>query len=236
MECSDAQRAMLNEKDRARISAAITEAESRTSGEIFCVLAKDVSRYREVPLVWAAIAAFALPPLFVMAGLQRLALATIFTSWTDESARAMGGLILRALTTFELIQGGIFLCVAVIVAVPQVRRMMTPGFLKSYRVRQAARRHFVAVGARLSHAEPHVLIFASRADRRVELVAHDNIHQAVGDKPWHESVAAVVDGMKSGRAADGFVKAIEICGAAMAQHFPPEGAPKNRLPNTLLET
>ena len=31
-------------------------------------------------------------------------------------------------------------------------------------------------------------------------------------------------------------KAVGICGAALAQHFPPDGTPKNRLPNTLLET
>src|SRR5258706_4687202 len=87
---------MLNEKDRARISAAITEVEAKTSGEIFCVLAKDVSRYREVPLLWAAVAAFAVPPLLVLAGLHRLALASIFSNLTDENARAIEGLILRA--------------------------------------------------------------------------------------------------------------------------------------------
>jgi putative membrane protein len=186
--------------------------------------------------MWAAVAAFVVPPLLVMAGLHRLALASIFTSWTDDSAHAMEGLILRALSTFELLQAGIFLIVALIVALPGVRRVMTPGFLKSYRVRQSARRHFVAVGARLSDAEPHILIYASLADRRVELVAHESIHKAVGEGPWNESVDAVVGGMKTGKPADGFVKAIGICGAALAQHFPPDGAPKNRLPNTLLET
>ncbi len=227
---------MLSDKDRARISAAITEVESKTSGEIFCVLAKDVSRYREVPLLWAAVAAFVVPPLLVLLGLHRLALASIFSSWTDESARAMEGLILRALSTYGLVQSGIFLCVAIIVALPGVRRVVTPGTLKQHRVRQAARRHFVAVGERLSRAEPHVLIFASLADRRVELVAHDNIHKAVGEGPWNASVAAVTQGMKAGKAGDGFVKAIEICGAALAEHFPPDGAPESRLPTTILET
>ena len=227
---------MLNDSDRERISATISAVEEKTSGEIFCVLARDVSRYREVPLLWAAVAAFVVPPLLVLSGLHRLALASIFSSWTDDSARAMEGLILRALSSFELLQAAIFLCVALIVALPKVRRVMTPGVLKTHRVRQAARRHFVAVGARLTHAEPHVLIFASLADRRVELVAHDAIHRAVGEGPWNQSVDAVVQGMKSGRPADGFVKAIEICGAALAQHFPPNGAPANRLPNTLLET
>ena len=227
---------MLSGQDKARISAAITEVEQKTSGEIFCVLARDVSRYREVPLLWAAVAAFVVPPLLVLLGLHRLALASIFTSWTDESAHAMEGLILRALSTFQLVQAGIFLAVAIIVALPVIRRVMTPGALKAHRVRQAACRHFVAVGARLTDAEPHILIFASLADRRVELVAHDNIHKAVGEGPWKASIAAVVEGMKAGQSADGFIKAIETCGAALAQHFPPDGTPRNRLPNNILET
>lgn len=227
---------MLTGQDKARISAAITEAESKTSGEIFCVLARDVSRYREVPLLWATVAALIVPPLLVLGGLPRLALASIFSSWTNDSERAMAELILRLLSTYVLVQAGIFVCVALIVALPSVRRVMTPGVLRRHRVRQAARRHFAAVGARLSNAEPHILIYASRADRQVELVAHDNIHKAVGDGPWTQSVTAVVDGMKNGKAADGFVEAIRICGAALSQHFPPNGAPKNRLPNTLLET
>ena len=56
---------MLNDKDRARISAAITQAESKTSGEIFCVLARRVSRYREIPLLWATVAGFLVPPALV---------------------------------------------------------------------------------------------------------------------------------------------------------------------------
>src|SRR5690348_14275334 len=99
---------MLNDKDRARISATITEVENKTSGEIFCVLTKSVSRYREVPLLWAAAAAFVIPPLLVVAGRHRLALASIFSSWTDESARAMESLILRALSTYGLVQAGLF--------------------------------------------------------------------------------------------------------------------------------
>ena len=65
---------MLNKADQDRIAAAITEAETRTNGEIFCVLARDVSRYREVPLAWATIAALLVPPLLVLFGLERLAM------------------------------------------------------------------------------------------------------------------------------------------------------------------
>jgi len=227
---------MLTKSDHERINAAITEVETRTSGEVFCVFSHEVSRYREVPLAWAAIAALAVPPLLVLTGLHRLALASIFSSWTEESARAMEGLIVRALSAYGLVQAGIFLCVALLVALPGVRRAMTPGFMKRHRVRAAARAAFAAAGARLAHDHPHVLIFASLHDRRVELVAHDAIHRAVGDAVWNAAVAAVVDGMKAGKPGDGFVKAIGTCGEALARHFPPDGAPRNQLPNDILET
>ena len=227
---------MLSQTDHERITAAIEAAEAKTSGEIFCVLAHEVSNYREVPLAWGAVAAFVLPPILVLSGLHRLAMADIFSSWTDESVRGVEALILRALSAYTLVQAGLFLCVALIISLPAVRRACTPGSLKQHRVRQVARHHFAAAGARLSRTEPHILIFASRSERKVELVAHKAIHDAVGEKPWKDAVAAVGEGMKNRTPADGFIRAIEICGAALAQHFPPQGPAKNKLPNTLLET
>jgi putative membrane protein len=227
---------MLTKSDKERISAAITDAESRTSGEIFCVLAHNVSHYREVPLVWGAVVALIGPPLLVLLGLHRLALTSIFSSWTDDSARAMEGLILRGLTTYGLLQAGLFLITVLIVSLPRIRRVMTPAFLRRHRVRQAARHHFAAAGLHLTRAEPHILIFASLADRRVELVAHENIHKAVGEGPWTAAVAAVVDGIKQHKPGDGFVKGIAVCGDALARHFPSDGPAKNKMPNTILET
>lgn len=227
---------MLTKSDHERITAAITEVESKTSGEIFCVLAHEVSRYREVPLAWATIAALAVPPVLVLTGLHRLAMADIFSSWTDDSVRGVESLILRALSTYTLLQAAIFLCVALVVALPRVRRFVTPRFLKRHRVRQMARHHFAAAGARLSKAEPHILIYASLHDRQVELVAHRAIHEAVGEGPWNAAVAAVIAGMKTGKPADGYIQAIDICGKALAMHFPPNGSPKNAFSNSVLET
>lgn len=226
---------MLNSHDHQRIAAAITEAESKSSGEIFCVLAHEVSNYREVPLAWAALAALVLPPLLVLAGLHRLALAGIFSSWTDDSVRAAGNLLLRELSAYAVIQAGIFLAVAIVVALPRIRRSLTPAALKKHRVRQVARHHFAGAGYKVSGGEPHILIFASWQDRRVELVAHEAIHKKVGDAVWDQAVAALTDAMKAGRPGDGFVRAIEICGAALAAHFPPDGAPRNALSNEITE-
>ena len=59
---------MLTAADHRRIAEAITQAESKCSGDI-SRLAHEVSRYREVPLLWASVAALAGPPLLVLAGL-----------------------------------------------------------------------------------------------------------------------------------------------------------------------
>ena len=225
---------MLTKSDHARVAEAIAEAKSKSAGEIFCVLTHEVSRYREVPLAWAAIAAFVLPPLFTFAGLNWLVQAN--PTWTDESARATKGVILEALGSYTVLQAAIFVIVALIVAQPAVRRPLTPRFLKRHRVRQVARHHFAASGAKLSHAEPHILIYASLGDRQVELVAHKAIHDAVGDGPWNAAVQAVAEGMKEKKPAEGFIRAIKICGEALAAHFPANGPHQNFFPDDILET
>lgn len=227
---------MLSHADHTHVAQAIADAKSKSAGEIFCVLTHEVSRYREVPLAWAAVAAFVVPPLLAWAGFQRLADGNIFSTWTDGTARGAQSLILDALGSYTLLQAGIFVIVALIVAQPRVRRLLTPRFLKRHRVRQVARHHFAASGAKLTHAEPHILIYASLGDRQVELVAHKAIHDAVGDGPWNAAVAAVAEGMKNRKPGDGFVRAIGICGEALAAHFPADGPHKNFFPDDILET
>lgn len=227
---------MLNKADQTRIADAVTAAEEATSGEITCVLAQEVSNYREVPLGWAALAALGLPPLLVMLGLHRLPLAGLFTGWTDESVRAAESLIVQALSAYSLLQAALFVVVALLVGLPAVRRVMTPGALKRHRVRTVARHHFTATGYKLEPGVPHILIFASLKDRRVELVAHQAIHDRIGQGLWDEAVAAVTNGMKTGSEADGFVRAIGLCGAAMAKHFPATGPKTNRLSNEIVQT
>lgn len=227
---------MLSKSDHARVAEAIAEAKSKSAGEIFCVLTHEVSRYREVPLAWAAVAAFVLPPIFTFAGLNWLTQTHLVSSWTDESALATKSLILGALGSYTMLQAAIFVIVALIVAQPAVRRLLTPRFLKRHRVRQVARHHFAASGAKLSHAEPHILIYASLGDRQVELVAHKAIHDAVGNGPWNAAVQAVAEGMKEKKPAEGFIRAIQICGEALAAHFPPNGPHQNFFPDDILET
>ena len=75
---------MISDADKARIADAIRAAETKTSGEIFCVLAPEVCDDRETPLIWAATVALLLPALALLAGFRPSAL-------TNGGGRGGGG-------------------------------------------------------------------------------------------------------------------------------------------------
>ena len=45
----------------------------------------------------------------------------------------------------------------------------------------------------------------------------------------------MIAGIAAGRAADGFVAAIEKCAAVLATHFPPGAINRDELPNAIVE-
>jgi putative membrane protein len=227
---------MLDERDRQHIADAVARAETNCTGEISCVLAEEASHYREVPLGWAALAALVLPPLGLVLGFKPLALAEMISGWAAAQAAETEREILLALSAYAVVQAVLFAVVALIVSIPAVRRALTPSFLKQHRTGQSARHHFAALAARLGADTPYVLIYASRRDRRVEIVASEAAYRATGDTPWRDAANVLTASLRDGRAGEGFVRAVEICGAALARHFPPNGEKHNALPDTLLET
>ena len=80
MVTSNTSKGVLSPEDSARVSNAILVAEHATSGEIFCVLAREVSSYRDVSLGWAAAAALLAPMLLIPMGFE--------PSWFPASATA----------------------------------------------------------------------------------------------------------------------------------------------------
>jgi putative membrane protein len=59
----------------------------------------------------------------------------------------------------------------------------------------------------------------------------------VSQEVWDSCVAVLVSAIKAGRPGDGFVAAIEQCGAVLAQHFPvdPGSINPDELPDRLVE-
>jgi putative membrane protein len=204
-----------------RLAAALAAAETKTSGEMFCIVADEVSKYREVPIAWGAGVALLLPPAALLLGLHPWTLGSFGGGWNN--APNLGEVITETLSVYAVAQAILFAVAAFIVAIPAVRRHLTPHSLKQHRVKRTAFAHFASTGLSQVQTRTGVLIFASLKDRQVELVADAAIHKEVGDQAWNAAVAALVAGIKSPDPASGFVRAIEICGEALAEHFPSNG-------------
>ena len=201
---------MISQADNQRIAAAIRAAEAKTSGEIYCVIAHACGGYHLVPIAWAALLAFAVPwPLIH------------FTRWP-------AGII-------YLVQLAAFIAVALLLSLPMIRFRIVPKRRLHGRAHVVAMQQFLAQGIHLTEKRTGVLIFASAAERYAEIVADSGINAKVAPDAWAGAVAALVGAIKAGRPGDGFVAAIELCGAELARNFPPGDLNPNELPDRVVE-
>jgi len=136
---------------------------------------------------------------------------------------------------YALVQAILFIAVVALVSIPAVRRRLTPPPLKRRRVEAAALAQLAAAAVSAGPSRTAVVIFASEDDRIVEVVATEGIHAKTGPAVWDRAVAAVLDGLRRGDSAEGFVAAVDICGAVLAEHFPEEGPDTNAIANAPLE-
>lgn len=231
---------MLNPADHARVQAAIAEAEEHTSGEIFCVVAGESAKYRETPLAAAAAAAMLGPPAALLLGVRPAAfveamLLVVQNGWAVGQAGAVDAMITSALVGYAALQAAVFAAVGVLASIPAVRRALTPARLKRDHVHARAMEQF-AHRLHATSASTGVLIYASIAERMVEIVADEAIDRRVGAGWWDKAIAAAVGPIGAGDAAVGLVAAVELCGAALAEHFPRrEVGPRPDNPDHLAE-
>ena len=201
---------MISEIDNRRIVEAIRLAEEKTSGEIYCVIARACGDYQLVPIAWAAMAALAVPLPLIH-----------FTSWP-------AGII-------YLIQLATFIAAAVVLSLPMIRFRIVPKRRMWGSAHVEAMHQFWAQGIHLTERRTGVLIFASVAERYAEIVADRDINAKVTPDVWAGAIAAMTAAIKDGRPGDGFVAAVELCGAELARHFPPGALNPDELPNRVIQ-
>lgn len=217
--------------DRAAIADAITAAEKATSGEIVCVVSDRVDRYAATGLTIAALLAFALPLLANALGFgpDRI------TGLRDWSAGDPATDLRRAIEAYAAVQVVIFAVAAGLLVKTRLGARLTPRALRRDRVHGEALAQFRARGIGATRAQTGVLIFVSLPDHIAEVVADAGIYAKVEPHYWATTVDALVGGIKAGRIAEGFVAAVQLAGAVLAEHFPPEADNPDELPNRLIE-
>ncbi len=220
----------MSPADQERVAQAVTQAEALTSGEILCVVTEEVSDYRETALAWAAGIALVVPAVIFALGAQPLSFAEALGGWSVAHSPAADTRMGLALTLYAAAQAVLFVAVAAIVSIPMVRRPLTPGFLKERRVGRAALQQFAVMSQHLAPGQTGVLIFASVADRRIEIVADAGAHAEIGEAAWDSVIAEAVAEMRAHGPAAGMVRAVQLAGELMARLFPDDGRP-GTLPN-----
>ncbi len=106
-----------------------------------------------------------------------------------------------------------------------VERMLAGGRAMDEAVRARAMRAFHEHGLNRTAEGTGVLVFASLFEREAVVLGDHGIHAKMGDD-WRKAVDALTGGLRAGDPARGFVDAIAVCGARLAEHFPRDGAPR----------
>ncbi|MCT7376526.1 TPM domain-containing protein [Chelativorans salis] len=207
---------IFTDEERSRVVEAIGRAESRTSGEIYCVLARTSDSY-----FYPAAFFVALSILIV----SLLAAFALHYWWVNIAPATLVAAELAALAAALL----------VLKASPGWRICFVPRGLRFRRAHAEALRQFFAHNIHMTRERTGVLIFVSLAEHYAEVVADAGINARVPQERWNETVAKLTEAAARGALAEGFVEAVEIVGTELAAHFPAGEENSNEIDNHLVE-
>lgn len=205
----------ISESEHRLISAAIAEAETHTSGEIYCVVAHASDSYFypsafyvSISLLFASlIAALALEAGWYSMRLPVFVAAQIFAY----------AVILLALSWF-----------------PRLRLALTPRRLQFRRAHDNALKQFLARNIHMTVERTGVLLFVSLAERYAEVVADAGINAKVEQSQWNAIVHELISHARKEEIGAGFVVAIRHVGDLLTTYFPPGVSNPNELDDHLV--
>jgi putative membrane protein len=225
-----AEQEIMTTDDHARVSAAVHAAEQGTSGEIVTIVADHSDRYLDVALWWSIGAAIlALGAVAAFPGFYSWLMSLLNNGWfADPTAAELLELAL-AIVVIE------FVATRLIMQWIPLRLALTPGIVKSRRVRRRAIRYFKVGAERRTAGRTGILIYLSLIEKRAEIVADEAIHALVPQEKWGTAMVDMLAHVREGRIADGMIAAIGDVGTILAEHFPRRDDDKNELPDRLIE-
>jgi putative membrane protein len=219
----------ISEADIALVTQAVTEAETRTDGEIATIVAQRSDNYNDVPLIWAALTAllalavYAAFPDFYLGLVDRLS-----GGWQHEWTHRE---ILTALLVAVTIK---FLAARFIIGWWPLRMFFTPAKTKTRRAHARAIMLFRTGTEQRTRTRTGVLIYLSLAEHRAEIVADESIAAKVAPETWGAAMALLIDHLRDGRPGEGMAAAVAAVGDVLSQHFPRTGTDPDEIPNRMI--
>lgn len=220
----------LSEGDHEKVSAAITAAELKSSGEIVAVATPISDAYHDVALHWALVPLFA---VLAWAAWRPSALLWCYNfllgGWHPDPT-------LGELLTLLMVLAALTFTVALLILkwMP-LRLALTPGATKHRRVRRRAIGIFEAAAAGRTTGKTGILIYLSLAERRAEIIADQAILKVTDEHTWGEAMSVLIADVRRGQVGDGIVAAVERVGTVLSEHFPRSADDRNEIPDKLIE-
>ncbi|MET0943395.1 MAG: TPM domain-containing protein [Mesorhizobium sp.] len=203
-------------EDHARVTAAIRNAEERTAGEIYCVVARSSDSYFFPAAFMLALAMLAVS----------LAIGFLLEYWWYDVR----------MPVFVSAQILAFACALLVLQLfPGMCLFLVPPRLKYRQAHANSIKQFLARNVHVTAERTGVLLFVSLAEHYAEVVADAGINQRVSQESWDRVVVVLTDHARRDRLADGFVIAIDMVGASLAEHFPVSAHDINELDDHLIE-
>jgi len=120
--------------------------------------------------------------------------------------------------------------------VPTVIRLVTSHERMAHKVKLRAEQAFYQHGLHKTKGRTGILILVSLLERRVHILADKGINNLVLPGTWDGLVSGMLDGIRTGHAADALCAAIAKCGALLAQVSPAaSGNNIDELPDELIQ-
>ncbi len=202
----------FGEEARARIAEAVRRAEALSRGQIVPAVVEKSDPYPEARFRGAILAA-ALATGIVLA--------------------LHAPLSLVELALLQLLAG---IAGALVASWDPVERRLVGARAMHEAARARALRAFHEHGLHKTEQGTGVLVFASLFEHAAVVLGDHGIHGRMGDAEWDRAVAALTAGMRAGDPAKGFIDAVAVCGAKLAEHFPRDPgakAPPNELEDAI---
>lgn len=206
----------LTPQEHQALSSRIKAAEARTTGEIYCVVARSSGGYFH-------------PAAFMLAlGIVVLSLPLAF--WFDRSWLGPSHLVFALAQAAALASALLLLRV-----VPRLRILLVPRRLRYRRAHLNAVNQFLAHNIHMTERRTGVLIFVSLAERYAEVVADAGIGARVAQEEWNGIVARLTAAAAAGRLAEGLGDAIDRTAALLEAQFPGGVRNPNELDDHVVE-
>lgn len=221
----------LSPEEHQLVTAAVSEAEKSTDGEIVTIVADLSDKYYDAGLQWAiGITFLFLSSLAIFPAFYQSVILGLFGGWEQDFTTAGEQMAVLFIASVVL-----FLAMSFLFTWTPLRLFVTPKSTKQRRVRKRAMDFFKVGAERRTMGLTGILIYLSLQEHRAEIIADQAIAEKVSPEIWGDAMVALIDEVRAGRPGEGMAAAVRHVGVVLAEHFPKTDQNPNELPDRLIE-